>query len=292
MSQDSNTNFNNLDPQKIVDTIERLSQRVSERFPDSGLTNVCSRLHDISENMKKRAEWIGRPVYWLRAITWLICFAILSMAIARFYYLAEPTAPLGSGGSRRRRRWLRDSAGGGPERHCFDSAAIFFFLTLETRYKRQRALKAIHELRTVAHIIDHASVDEGPASDHVQTGLFVNGIVSQAADDPVSIATLPGVLQRNAVIDGKIAAVYVQEFDDGVALTSATELETLTTGLSNKIWQTAPILETTSAVMIRHESKRCESLGSSSFGVRCRTCAADWSIFCLLFFLRRERLQS
>ena len=41
---------------------------------------------------------------------------------------------------------------------------------------------------------------------------------------------------------GKIAAVYVQEFDDGVALASAAEIETLTTGLSSKIWQKIGIL--------------------------------------------------
>ena len=43
---------------------------------------------------------------------------------------------------------------------------------------------------------------------------------------------------------GKIAAVYVQEFDDGVALASAAEIETLTTGLSDKIWQKIAILST------------------------------------------------
>ena len=41
---------------------------------------------------------------------------------------------------------------------------------------------------------------------------------------------------------GKVAAVYVQEFDDGVALASAAEIETLTTGLSSKIWQKIGIL--------------------------------------------------
>ena len=48
-------------------------------------------------------------------------------------------------------------------------------------------------------------------------------------------------------LTGKIAAVYVQEFDDGVALASASELEVLTTGLSNKIWQKISILEAASA---------------------------------------------
>ena len=43
-------------------------------------------------------------------------------------------------------------------------------------------------------------------------------------------------------LTGKIAAVYVQEFDDGVALASVSELETLTTGLSSKIWQKIAIV--------------------------------------------------
>jgi len=45
-------------------------------------------------------------------------------------------------------------------------------------------------------------------------------------------------------LTGKIAAVYVQAFDDAVAIASASELETLTSGLSQKIWQKIQILET------------------------------------------------
>ena len=45
-------------------------------------------------------------------------------------------------------------------------------------------------------------------------------------------------------LTGKVAAVYVQEFEDGVAMASASELEILTTGLSGKIWQKISILHT------------------------------------------------
>jgi CheY-specific phosphatase CheX len=38
-------------------------------------------------------------------------------------------------------------------------------------------------------------------------------------------------------ITGKIAALYIQEFDDDVALSAVNEVENLTTGLSRKIWQ-------------------------------------------------------
>ena len=44
-------------------------------------------------------------------------------------------------------------------------------------------------------------------------------------------------------IVGKIAALYVQHFDDPVALASVNEVEDLTTGLSQKIWQKVMILD-------------------------------------------------
>ncbi len=38
-------------------------------------------------------------------------------------------------------------------------------------------------------------------------------------------------------LTGKLAALYVRNFNDVVALAAVTEVETLTTGLSRKIWQ-------------------------------------------------------
>jgi len=41
---------------------------------------------------------------------------------------------------------------------------------------------------------------------------------------------------------GKISVLYVQNFDDPIALTAVNEVENLTTGLSRKIWQKLMIL--------------------------------------------------
>ena len=45
-------------------------------------------------------------------------------------------------------------------------------------------------------------------------------------------------------LTGKVAAVYVQGFEDELAVNAATELENLSTGLSRKIWQKILILHT------------------------------------------------
>jgi hypothetical protein len=45
----------------------------------------------------------------------------------------------------------------------------------------------------------------------------------------------------------KIAALYVQSFPDSQALAAVDEIESLTTGLSQKIWQKMVILDRYSA---------------------------------------------
>jgi hypothetical protein len=42
---------------------------------------------------------------------------------------------------------------------------------------------------------------------------------------------------------GKIAALYIQHFNDPVVISTVNEIEELTTGLSRKIWQKIMILQ-------------------------------------------------
>ena len=42
------------------------------------------------------------------------------------------------------------------------AVAVFFLVTIETRVKRRRALRAIHELRSIAHVIDMHQLTKDP----------------------------------------------------------------------------------------------------------------------------------
>ncbi len=72
----------NLDPEKIVETVKRLCNRIEERFPASGLGRVCGDLLEIANENKSRAEWIARPNIGLRVGTVLVI--VLSL-IGLFY---------------------------------------------------------------------------------------------------------------------------------------------------------------------------------------------------------------
>lgn len=231
-----------LRPDLIVKTIKLLHQRIGERFPNSGLRQVCQKVHDISLNMEKRADWISRPVIWLRALTYFVIVLVVVASVIPLVSMRQtPVDGLLNNNNFKDTLELIES---GINDIILIGAAIFFLLTIESRYKRKRALAAMHELRSLAHVIDMHQLTKDPHR------IICDGSYDQKETSPKLTMTrfelhryLDYCSEMLALI-GKISAVYVQEFEDGVALATASELDTLTSGLSQKIWQKIAILTT------------------------------------------------
>ena len=117
----------------------------------------------------------------------------------------------------------------------FIAIAIFFLMTLETRLKRRRALAAIHELRAIAHVIDMHQLTKDP--ERAMTPGPDTSSSPKRDLTPFELGRYLDYCSEMLALVGKLAAVYVQRFDDSVVLEAATEVEDLTTGLSQKIWQ-------------------------------------------------------
>ncbi len=120
------------------------------------------------------------------------------------------------------------------------AAGIFFLITLENRLKRKRALDALHELRSIAHIIDMHQLTKDPEY------AFGRGTTTASSPQrklaPAELARYLDYCSEMLSLTGKIAALYAQTFDDSVAMTAVNEIEDLTTGLSRKIWQKLMVL--------------------------------------------------
>ena len=260
-----------LQPDRLVKTINKLHQRIGERFPDSGLQRIAHQLGLIAQNMQSKAQWIGRPVTWLRALTWAICVLIVLVSLVPFYFLTQTTPPQNTKGEFSYEIIEGDSTQnfkGKAELTGFEfsgesgfvdvvtlmeagindvvliGAAIFFLLSFETRYKRQRALKALHELRSIAHVIDMHQLTKDPHRIMSKSNYSSTGNSPKLEMSEFQLRRYLDYCVEMLSLTGKVAAVYVQEFDDGVAMASASEIETLTTGLSSKIWQKIAILHT------------------------------------------------
>jgi len=142
-------------------------------------------------------------------------------------------------------------------------AAIFFIFTIEKRYKRTRALKALHELRSIAHIIDMHQLTKDPHRIMAKPLFTGEGLSPKLNMTPFQLRRYLDYCSEMLALTGKIAAVYVQQFDDAVAIGSASELETLSSGLSSKIWQKmSPIVSSTTIWNTKQRGRHFRSTSS------------------------------
>lgn len=217
-----------LDPEKIEETIVRLQRRVAERFPDSGLSKVCEQLQLIGHHARERSRQIALPN---RTLRFLIGAFIVLIVVGTFLTAWGLNVPMKVDNFAD----LVQSIEAGINDVVLIGAALFFLMTLETRFKRRKALAAIHELRAIAHIIDMHQLTKDP-----ERILMSGQETSSSPKRTLTTFELGRYLEycsEMLALVGKLAAVYVQHFDDSVVLEAATEVEELTTGLSQKIWQ-------------------------------------------------------
>jgi len=214
-----------LDAAEIVGTIERLGGRIEERFPGSGLGRVCSQLLEIARNARERAVWIAKPILPLRIASAALAVVIIAGLSLMVIQLRPPPGQFELGP-------FIQVLEAGINDVVLVGAAIFFLVTLESRIKRRRALRALRELRSIAHIIDMHQLTKDPEGTNPAESEFTAPELARYLDYCSEMLSLTG----------KIAALYVQDFEDGVAVQAVNEIEDLTTGLSRKIWQKLTIV--------------------------------------------------
>jgi hypothetical protein len=225
--------YRSLDPQAVAITIERLCRRIEHRFPESGLAHVCRELDKIGENTKERAKWISQPILGLRLAAAALVLVIVAGLGLTAYSLQAPSTALTL-------PEFIQVLEAGINDVVLIGAAVFFLVTMEDRIKRRRALEALHELRSIAHVIDMHQLTKDPEfllgrgkeSGHVPPRTMTRFELSRYLD----------YCSEALSLTAKIAAIYAQAFDDEVALEAVQEIEDLTNGLSRKIWQKLTLL--------------------------------------------------
>lgn len=226
--------YRQLDESKIIRTLERLRDRIGERFPEAGLRQISENLLALAHETSSCVDYLRRPNWSLRILTGATLVGLIALLVVLALSVRVPAGVSG----------LSDVAQGieaAVNDVIFFGVAVFFLLTIETRLKRRRALKMIHQLRSLAHIVDMHQLTKDPDQ----------AMLTQpaTASSPTRLMTLPELgrylnyCTELLSLTSKIAALLVQYFDDAVVLANVNEIEDLTTGLSSKIWQKITILD-------------------------------------------------
>ena len=225
--------YRHLESQRIIDTVQALQGRIEERFPGSGLGRIAAELLNVARETVDRTQWIQKPNLPLRAGAVALSLGIIALLTGMLLHIHQFQFDDYTNFSQALDASISSVV--------FIGAAIIFLVSCENRIKRRRALKAIHELRAMAHIVDMHQLTKDPES------CFGQG---QPAAQPKKRALTPFELNRYLdycsdalALISKIAALYVQEFQDPVLLDAVDDVEDLTAGFSRKIWQKITLLE-------------------------------------------------
>jgi len=227
--------YQQLDSDKIVETVQTLHRRMRERFPEAGLVSVCEKLLDIARQARVRSAEIARPMIWVRVLSGVVILALLSG-------FAWTISAAKMGGEPLTITEFVQVLEAGLNDLVLIGATIFFLMTIEIRVKRGRALKAIHELRSISHIIDMHQLTKDP--ERLQRTGQDTQSSPQRTMTQFELSRYLDYCAEMLSLTGKVAALYVQGFEDAVAVAAVNDVEQLTTGMSRKIWQKLMILNT------------------------------------------------
>ncbi len=219
--------YRSLDPSHIVKTIERLQQRIDTRFPGAGLGRVCGELLATAHKSSAQAAKLAERNWPLRISVGAILALGLAaqIAAAKFLHLERFEASIG----------LLESLEAAVNLLILFGGAAWFLLTLEERLKRQRALDALHELRSLAHVIDMHQLTKDPTA-------LVHERAPPRAMTAFQLTRYLDYCAEMLALIGKLAALYAERVRDPVVIEAVTEIENLTTGLARKIWQKVSLI--------------------------------------------------
>jgi hypothetical protein len=226
-----------LDPQKVIDTIAMLQRRISERFPGAGLAAVCGELLTVAQVDSVRARRIGRRHVLLRLL--LIALSLVGLALVvwvlRQVDFSRTTATADSFYT------VFQGIEALANLLVLVGAVLLFLVTVEQRLKRRGALRALHELRAIVHVIDMHQLTKDPSA-----GVAVGGDTPSSPArtlKPYELSRYLDYCAEMMALASKIAVMFAQSFPDPVVTEAVSDVERIATGLSQKIWQKIIIID-------------------------------------------------
>jgi hypothetical protein len=217
-----------LDRGRLRATIERLERRIDERFPGSSLLGVCRELLRRARSIEHDLRYIGQPNWWLRGATIVFVLAVLGVLS---FGAGSTELPTGRITLVELIQIIESSIND----MVLIGAAIIFLVSFEVRSKRRRVISAVNRLRSIAHVIDMHQLTKDPSI--ALAGAIPTAHSPSREMSSADLARYLDYCSEMLALTSKVGFCYVQDFDDSQAVRAINELESLSTGLSQKVWQ-------------------------------------------------------
>ena len=217
-------------------TVAQLERRIQARFGERGLTKAARDLHALVQQVETEA---GQSHIRLRRTTLAARTTSITIVTATVIALAFTLREAVIEGLDRTVDWvpLVESV---INDLVFSAIAMLFLWAFPERLERRTLLRLLHRLRSLAHVIDMHQLSKDPeqvSPTYTRTAQSVShGLDAEQLHHYLDYCS------EMLSLTAKTAALCAEHSSDSVVLETVSTLETLTTELSNKIWQKISLL--------------------------------------------------
>lgn len=217
-------------------TVAHLGRRIDARFGERGLTKTARDLGHLVELVQTEA---GQSHVRLRRTTLGARTASIAIIAATLIALLYSLRSAVLDGLARTADWvpLTESV---INDLVFAAIAVVFLWAFPERLERRALLRLLHRLRSLTHVIDMHQLSKDPeqvSPSYVPTVQSVShGLSAEQLHHYLNYCS------ELLSLTAKTAALCAEHSTDGVVLETVSDIETLTTNLSNKIWQKISLL--------------------------------------------------
>lgn len=223
--------YERLESVHVLTTVGRLEERIAARFPDRSLVRLTGELSRVIARDSGVNTRLLRRLAWTRLVSRVLMAIVVVGALGVFVWALRSAFVDGS----------LDGAGwlglvdNGVNDLVFAGLAVFFLYSIPERLMRTRALRTLHRLRSLAHIIDMHQLVKDP--ERLRDG-YVRTSASVDVDlDAEQLVIYLEYCSELLALVGKTAALCAEDSQDAVVLDTTSDIEALTVDISRKIWQ-------------------------------------------------------
>ena len=220
----------------VGDTVAQLERRIDARFGERGLTKAARDLGDLVALARSEA---GQSRERLRRTTVTARATSIVIIAATLFLLAVSLRPAVTDGLAKSTEWvpLAESV---VNDLVFVVIAVVFLWAFPERLERRALLRLLHRLRSLAHVIDMHQLSKDP--EQVSPTYTPTAQSVRHGLDADQMRHYLGYCSEMLSLTAKTTALCAEHSTDGVVLETISTIETLTTELSNKIWQKISLL--------------------------------------------------
>ncbi|PWH07077.1 hypothetical protein DEO23_08220 [Brachybacterium endophyticum] len=227
--------FQRLDGAAVRRSAQSLQQRISSRFPDRTLWEVCGEVVGIVDEINTGSGISRRRVRAARVLSRLgmLLVAIFLGGAVALAVIQVATSP-GAVGPLDLLPLIETIVND----LVFGGIAVFFLYSVPERMERARVLRILHRLRSLAHVIDMHQLTKVP--ERLERGSREQGGMDL---DRADLTRYLDFCTEMLSLVGKSGALFAEDTTDGDVLDAVQGIEALTSDMARKVWQKIGIIQ-------------------------------------------------